>query len=115
MRNELQKEIMKLLRWNEEELQLFVFECGIAYLEAYFINDAEAVNIISTKKEFWNWFQNQWQYRDQAFVECDIDDVPLLFIREMYKALHKPEILACEIYPSRVILGDNFFIVKMQA
>lgn len=114
---ELKNEVMKLLNWNDEEFQAFVFETGMTYLEQYFLDDVDAVNKLKVKKEFWNWFKNHWIYRDQAFFESFFldDDFPVYFKREMYQALHKPEILICEIYPSSVILGNDFSTLKLQA
>lgn len=106
---ELQAEVVKLLHWSEEEFHWFFYEAGLAYLKAYFINDDDAVTKVSIKKSFWNWFKNHWTYRDQAFFECVwLDEMPLAFRLKMYQALHTPEILACEIYPSSTVLGNNF-------
>jgi 3'-phosphoadenosine 5'-phosphosulfate sulfotransferase (PAPS reductase)/FAD synthetase len=113
---DLQAEIIKLLHWSEEELSQFIFESGLAYLEAYFIGDADAIDKVSRFKAFWNWFKNHWTYRDQAFLECCwLDDMPIEFRLKMYQSLHKPEVLACEIYPSSTVLGDDFSTVKTLA
>jgi hypothetical protein len=114
---QIQKEVLNLLCWNEEDLSCFIYECGVAYLQAYFGNDTDAISHVEHKREFWNWFKNQWQYRDQVFFESMILDfsLPLFMRREMYKALHSPAMLACEIYPSKTVLGTDFSTLKIHA
>jgi hypothetical protein len=112
---ELQASVRQLLKWSEEQYCTFLFETGLAYLEAYFQQDQQAIDLLKVKREFWNWFKNHWQYRDQIFFESFLqEDAPLHLKRELYTSLHCPDILACEIYPSKIVLGHNFSIIKIQ-
>ena len=110
---ELQSKILQLLDWTEEEFSHFMFETGLAYLQAYFGTDIQAIDIVKTRKEFWTWFKNQWYYRDQSFVETfDCSESPESLTLHLYYSLHNPTILACDIYPTRQVLGCNFPYIK---
>jgi hypothetical protein len=112
---ELQRQIMQLLHWNEEQYALFIYETGLAYLQEYFGHDKEAIDILARRREFWNWFKNHWSYRNQVFLETFLlDTCEMSWKLELYHALHNAKQLACEIYPSSTVLGTSFHIIKMQ-
>lgn len=112
---ELQSSVLQLLNWTEEEYSHFIFETGFQYLDAYFGQDGQAINFVKTRKEFWTWFKNLWYYRDQSFVEAfDTTDTCQILKYRLYKKLHNPHILACDIYPSRYVLGLDFPTINTQ-
>lgn len=110
---ELQAQILQLLNWSQEDLAAFIYEVGMEYLSAYFKEDEEAIDRLSRRREFWNWFKNHWSYRDQSFFESFVlDQCSHSYRLLMYRTLHSPSILACDIFPSRQVLGNDFHTIK---
>lgn len=108
--------VIDLLQWSEEQYSTYLYETGLAYLEAYFGKDQEAANKLSGRRQFWSWFKNHWTFRDQSFCETFLldEETPLQAKLEIYYGLHNAGILACEIYPNKFALGHDFPIIKME-
>jgi hypothetical protein len=111
----LEEQVCQLLQWNPGEFNHFFYETAIAYLESYFGDDADAISKLSARRQFWKWFRNHWTYRDQVFFESLLlDNCDQAFRLNLYKGLHSPEMLACDIYPSSTVLGPEFSTIKIQ-
>ena len=110
--------VLEQLQWSEEQLFFFIHDTGLAYLKEYFGKDEQAIKLLSSKPAFWTWFNNHWQYRDQAFVEAfmiDGDEFDADFKADAYNNLHNPKILVCELYPSKTVLGKDFSTISILA
>lgn len=114
-RSDVMQEIFDLLHMTKEQHSAFIYEVGCEYLTAFFGKNVSAIKEVEGRKEFWNWFKNQWYIRDERFVADDQNHVTPLELRlSIYRCLHNPIILACEIAPNRVVLGDNYIIQKLK-
>lgn len=118
---ELRYIVQQLLHWNDEQFGMYVYETGLEYCAAYFGRDQKTIDQVTRRKEFWNWWKLHWYKRDQCFVEfCQMadgfEDEPLTVTDRLiiYHDLHRANVLACEIYPNRIVLGSDFHTVKMQ-
>lgn len=111
--NETQRKVCELLSWPPEKYAEFMFETGIEYLEMFCNNDKPLARQLSRKKEFWNWWKNQWEIRDEWFIEMCWDRFPIDCRHYNYDYLHMVGVLICEIAPGRVVLGNDFSTVKL--
>lgn len=103
--------VIDLLKWSLDDYHEHLWAAGVKYLELYFGNDDKAITKINPRKEFWNWFINLWDARNQAFIEeWDglEDETSVHDMRVLYSDLHNPAVLACEIKPPAIVYGDSF-------
>lgn len=113
---QIQKDIMKLLDWDVSVYASFMYNCGLQYLEIYIGPDEEAINMLTPKQQYWNWWKNLFLIRDEAFLDQWQDtEIDLVILRRHYRTAHSPAILACEIHPPSHVYGNNFTKVKMAA
>lgn len=114
---EQKQEVCGLLNWTEEQHSNFMFETGVDFLDAYCTFDCKTVNqvlradnsykYLLTNRAFWNWWKMQWQARDEVFVDhfnwewTDHNSRLML-----YRELHNPKVLSCELAIPRVIFKD---------
>lgn len=109
----IRRQIIELLHLDEDKFHHTIYETGMLYLHAYFADEA-VIDFVSRRKEFWNWWKNQWFIRDQVFVESlELSYVSLSYRHALYEALHNPQVLAAEIFPGRVVLGNDFTTTQM--
>jgi hypothetical protein len=103
--------IIDLLKWSQDEYSVFIWNCGLRYLGLYLVKDEAAIRDLESRKVFWNWWINLWNARDEAFVE-EFDGLEDGYtdarLRAIYYRIHKPETLATELHPPRVVFGENF-------
>lgn len=114
--NRNQARIIDLLRWNLATYSAFMYECGLKFLEKYIGSDEEAINLLTPRQEFWNWWKLQFNARDEAFIsEWDglEDHTPVADMRQLYKDIHNPAVLACEIHPPKQVYGKEFVNIEM--
>lgn len=105
-----QVRVIDLLKWNTDGYAEFIYVCGLQYLEKY-IGDEEAINLLTPRKQFWNWWKLLFNARDEVFIqEWDglEDSISIHDLRRMYNDIHSPAILACEISPPPIVYGKNF-------
>ncbi len=113
-----QARVIDLLQWNAAMYATFIYNCGLQYLEKYIGNDEEAINLLTPKTEFWNWWKILFNARDEAFIdEWDgfEDNTPVNDLRTIYHDLHNPAMLSCEIKPPSIVFGKNFIKIEMAA
>ncbi len=111
-----QARVIDLLHWNPALYAMQVYNAGLQYLVAYIGNDEAAIDQLTARKEFWNWWKNQWNVRDDAFInEWDglEDSIPRRDLESLYKELHNPKVLACEIHPPKIVYGTQFINIQM--
>lgn len=108
---DVQAEVKELLQWDDETYSKFMYDTGVAYLYSYLEDNNKAVAFVEKRAEYWNWFKNLWAIRDEVFIDHEaMRSMGLAIVRNMYFALHSPSLLAHEIRPNRVVLGNNFHI-----
>ncbi len=106
-----------LLQWQTGEFAMFIYERGHEYLAAYFGDDQQAIDKLSRRIEFWNWWKNEWNNRDAAYLH-DIDgredEISLRFRNKLYSDLHNIRILAAELSIPSIVYPKDFTIIKME-
>jgi hypothetical protein len=108
--------ICDLLQWSMADYNFFIYQTGVAFLAAYFNNDADNIGKIETRKEFWNWWRSEWHQRNEAYrdeIDGREDSIPLERRIQFYKSCHMVELLVCEIAPPRISYPSDFTTVKM--
>lgn len=111
-----QARVIDLLHWNPALYAMLVYNAGLQYLVAYIGNNEAAIDQLTARAEFWNWWKNQWNIRDEVFItEWDglEDSIPCRDLESIYKGLHNAQVLACEIHPPRVVYGNQFINIQM--
>lgn len=99
--------ICALIKWTPARYSEFMFEMGLKYLDRLF-HDEKLCSMLATRKEFWNWWKNLWYQREEVFLGSDWEGCGINVKRDCYFYLHEPEVLVCEIAPTRVALGEEF-------
>lgn len=113
-----QARAVDLLKWNAEKYNQNIYDRGLEFLNAYIGDDPEAVSILEKREAFWNWWKMSWNAREEAFIiEWDglEDSIQLNDLTAIYRDLHNPKVLACEIHPPAEVYGDDFVKIKMAA
>lgn len=107
--------ICDLLKWQMDEYHTNMWNTGLIYLHKYLQCDS-AVKQVHARKEFWNWWINLWNARDEAFVdEWDglEDATTTADLRTLYCDINNPAVLACEIKPPAIVYGADFTTIKL--
>ncbi len=103
--------ICRLLNWTDLEYGEFQYKCGCLYLQHYISNDPQGIDELLQHKLFWNWWKNQWHNRDFAYMidsEQQLDKLSISNKRLLYMHAHDPKMLAMEIAPNSIILGEAY-------
>jgi hypothetical protein len=103
-----QQQVLNLLKWEEEEYNHNRYELGCQYLAVYFGKDQQAIDALSKRTEYWNWWNSMWNVRDEVFAESVTDTMQYGHILRMYNELHNVNQLVQEIGPPSVVLGKAF-------
>ncbi|MBN8668737.1 MAG: hypothetical protein J0M30_14665 [Chitinophagales bacterium] len=111
--------VSDLLAWKDGEYTVFLWNSGLSYLSHYIgTKDPDAIRMLQGRKEFWNWWKMIHHGIDSGFVE-EWDGlegtVPIIDLRQMYRDLHDPKMLASEICPPKEVYGSDFVTIKMEA
>jgi hypothetical protein len=107
--NNIQQQILKLLKWDEQKLMQMVYDNAIHYLNEFISDYPQVIAEISRSKTFWNWWTNHWDDRDKEFLEqCEgySDDVNNRI--ELYLNLHDPATLSAALYLNGQVLEETF-------
>lgn len=113
-----QARICDLLQWQPVVYSNHIYNTGLAYLEEYFSQERSAINELMPRAEFWNWWKNQFNIRNDAFInEWDglESTITVHDLRKIYSDLHNPYVLACEIRPPKIVYGKNFTHHQLKA
>jgi hypothetical protein len=87
---------------------------GCRYLQSYISTDPAGIDMLVSSRIFWNWWKNQWLFRDASFVGGNIRNVSHSKALSMYLNLHDADILIQSIYPSGAILDNGYAIMISQ-
>lgn len=102
------EQVMKLLNWDANQYAEFQYKMGCQYLQAYIPNCPQQIDELIENKIFWNWWKNEWLFRDNAFINSDIMKVKPATAKAIYLANNDAEVLVFEIYPSGVVLNSRY-------
>lgn len=111
-----QARVCDLLQWKQGTFAIFLYRIGNEFLDAYFDHDQYAIDTISRRVEFWNWFKNEWHLRDEVYlydVDGMEDQLSIAFRNKLYSEHHNPLLLAAEIAPPTSVYPENFPIIKI--
>lgn len=97
----LKYRVMEMLRWTEVEFGEFQYTQGMAWLQAYLLDDSYGVGIMEQSRTFWNWWKNHWTNRDESFVR-NVNYLSREVALQVYAELHDGRILSGMIYPNRM-------------
>ena len=86
-----------------------IYEKGREYIRHLTDECQEWADTLDRSRLFWVWWTNQWNIRDEGMVEALSTFTNKLSIetcRRMYEELHKPSLLAHEIFPPKIVYTD---------
>lgn len=107
--SQIKKHVLTILRWSDDQLSNYMYECGLDYLKFYLPHESQyMIHCISSSRIFWNWWKLHWQYRDAAFAEQIYQLMRLDYASEIYADLHDPKTLALSIYPNGMVLEESY-------
>jgi hypothetical protein len=98
-------QVMQLLKWTPQQYADYQYKMGCQYLQAYIPNCPQQIDELVASRIFWNWWKNQWLFRDAAFINSDIVKISDATAIKIYLATNDGDVLAYEIYPSGVVLN----------
>src|SRR5688572_3587801 len=99
-----QARVIDLLQWRPEQYARFVYDSGIEYLEKYIGQDKEAISIVESRVQFWNWWKLHFNARNEAFIEewdGMEDQLRATTLEAYYLDINSAEVLAAEIHPPK--------------
>lgn len=118
----LRASICEILQWRELELNAFLFEQGIKYLETWMPeihaegdapekgkeNKQFWISAFSRTTTFWQWWKNHWINRDEAFLDGLNFNLSRETLRRIYREVHNGEVLGQDITPHGSILERTY-------
>lgn len=110
-----QARIMDLLKWDAATLAALVYGTAVTYLEHMMGDDPEGQTEVLMNSDFWDWWKNQFNIRNEAFVDSwdGLEDaIPVHDLQAIYRDLHNPRVLACELTIPRTALPPYFYKIK---
>lgn len=83
-----------------------VEDVGYMYLHRYFSYSPEAIESASKSELFWKWWINQWEIRDNEFVQqtCFRMPWPKETQRRIYDSFH--DVKQISIVPNRFVIDE---------
>lgn len=115
--NRNQARVIGLLHWSLSTYSNFLYNSGLQYLEQYTGKDEQAIGKLTPRAEFWNWWKQLWNARDEAFIEQFDgleDEYNCASLRIIYRDIHNTEVLACDTAIPSIVYPKDFTIIKKQ-
>lgn len=106
----LKADICRLLKCTPEQYAEFQYQSGLRYLKEYLPGDAEAGEMLSRCRVFWQWWRNHWTNRDEMFL-CLHQENPVRgreVIIKLYLQYNSGKMLADCIHPNSVVLSESY-------
>lgn len=105
----IQRAVMLLLGWNEQQYSQFIYDCGLTYLRKIAPDYPQVTSQIARSARFWNWWKMHWENREKEYLE-KMDDLNIAMIEPVkeYKELHDPRTLAQAIYLNGQVLEESY-------
>lgn len=101
-------QVMAILNWTEYDYANYQFKIGSQYLQAYIGCDPARVDDLLTSRIFWNWFKNEWLFRDTAFLKTNVAAIGSDNALKIYGTLHDYEQLINTIYPNAIVMQNGY-------
>jgi hypothetical protein len=89
----IKQRLMALAAITEEQYAVMVWELGNEYA-LHLLGDVHVADKLSGTGTYWDWWTNQWQIADAAFMnllDCYSNKPSSAALLEMWKAEHQPE------------------------
>lgn len=112
-----QARVADLLEWTQQEYGDFKYNTGLEYLREYFSGDQKAIDRLSVHKDFWNWWKNEWNQRDDSFIDTmdgQQDKFRAAWLRAIYQDYHNHLVLAAELSIPPAAYPPDFTIIKTE-
>lgn len=100
--------ILLLLKWDELKYCYYKYHTGLDYLYLVSNGDTEVFAMLEQSRTFWNWWRNQWQLRDEAFVSSCIDVIHTDNRRRIYGSMHNAQNIYNDITPNRTVFEESY-------
>lgn len=109
----IQQQVLQLIGWDEQQYTQFIYDCGLAYLQAVINDESEYIaSFIRRNEIYWNWWKMNWEMRDQEFIEqCYGWDEGIASRVEVYKIINDPRTLAASIYLNGQVLQNSYAVM----
>lgn len=112
-----QARVTDLLKWPVDEYAVFIYNTGLEFMRSYFRGDKLAIQRMEVHAGFWNWWKNEWNFRDDSFIES-MDGWEYKFsdkwFRNIYKDYHNVRVLAAELSIPPAVYPEGFTIIKKE-
>ena len=109
--------VCHLFGWSEGHYAEYQYAKGLRYIELYFKsrNGEDLLSRVEQSRTFWNWWKNCWLNREEVYLN-DVFKTQLSrqLLKDIYIALHSPEILAEELMPGRPVWNEILPTLKQQ-
>jgi hypothetical protein len=100
--------VMQLMHWTEKEYNEYQVKMGCQYLQGYIPQCPDEIDALINNRIFWNWWRNEWLFRDTAFITSDVDQLKPSTRQQIYLNINDADVLRHEIFPSGVVLNCHY-------
>lgn len=108
MKQSNQQRVQSLLRWDELQYGQFMYQTGLAYLQAYIPDDDISTRALGCSRIFWRWWKNHWAQRDEQFLQRVNIYAPTCGMVRYYRFHNDAVRLVKCIYPNSIVLHDSY-------
>jgi hypothetical protein len=104
--------VLNLLGWDDLKYARFQEMRGRKYLTTVICPDGYGVNDLCRSRFFWRWWINQWNRRDDDFLNSDLYMLDRMVYGDLqtYRIIHSPEFLKNQ-YPHRVVFDASYSVM----
>ena len=104
--------VLVLLDWHEMQYCEFQEQQGREYLLKGICPDGYGAKELGDSRIFWRWWINQWNRRDDDFLNSDVyaDDRMIYGDLQTYLSIHSPEFLQGQ-YPHRIVFEASYSVM----
>lgn len=100
-------QVIKCLRWTEEQHFDFVHKMGVQYLREFVPDNDAILEQLKSSRMFWGFWKNEWHRRDLVFME-DANGYTADYNCELYRMVHNAHWLHNELSPGRIEMEDGY-------
>lgn len=97
--------IIKLTLISKDTYSRVVYNTGIAFADYYYGNDFEVVTLITSSKAYWDWWRNQFEQTNDAFIKRhESSRWDSQKFCDLWMKCHEPESVIA--YPSQYVVEE---------
>ena len=101
--------VMDELGWSRYKYTILKYAYGEAYLRASLKADEKTIVLLSSKREFWNWWKLQWYIRENDFFMCIADEqLNTQQMRCLYHLMNDPVMLATDMSSYGKVMEESY-------